>query len=168
MAYISRVRTLFSQTGDKTVANSVVETTLFDGGVGSLVLTPNFLIVGRHLRLKLKGYHSSTANPTATVNIKLGGTTIATGTAASGNGTNDGVYIEAEFTCRSIGVGGTVACSGLYNELQTTGAKEGLVKIGTTTIDTTIAQTIDVTFTWSAADAGNTITMQEAIVVSYS
>jgi hypothetical protein len=89
---------------------------------------------------------------------------VAIGTATSGNGSNHGFVILASITCRTTGGTGTVASAGMYQELHASGAYEGLVQTGATTIDTTSTQVFDITVTWGTAAAGNTITSQESII----
>jgi len=156
--------TIYTQTADKTVANTVVDTSIIGTGVGTVTLPANFLVAGKSIDFKVMGYHSSTGNPTITVKIKLGSTVVATGTATSGNGTTNGFTILASVTCRTTGATGTVASAGMYQELHNGGAYEGLVQTGTTTIDTTVTQVFDVTVTWGTASASNTITSQESII----
>lgn len=156
--------TLFAQTADQTVANTTTETTLFFSGAGTLTLPANFFVVGKTIQFYLGGFHSSTGNPTATINIKLGGTTIATGTLTSGNGSNDGFTIFGALICRSTGGSGTISCKGVFTEEHTGGGLIGLVSTTATTIDTTATQTFDVTITWGTADAGNTITNQIGVL----
>lgn len=79
------IQNLFAQTTNQTVANTVTETTLIDGGVGTLALPANFFKVGKSIRFELLGYHSSTANPNITIKVKLGSTVVlTTGAVTSG------------------------------------------------------------------------------------
>lgn len=167
LARMSIVGTLFTQTADKTIANTVTETTLFGTGVtvgGGLTLPANFFVAGKTLKLHIHGYHSSTGNPNVTIKIKLGSTVVATATGVSGNGATDGFFFDGEITCRTTGATGTVSAGGQYDEVHTSGLNLGIVQTGTTTIDTTASQVLDVTVTWGTADAGNTITSQIAYV----
>jgi hypothetical protein len=155
---------IFVQTADKTIANTVTETTILGTGDGTLTLPANFFVAGKTIKFDIQGYHSSTGNPTVTVKIKLGGTVIATGTGSSGNGSTDGFTIAGTITCRTTGAGGTVVAAGFYDEWHTNGLKIGLVQTGTTTIDTTTSQVLDITVTWGTAAAGNTITSQIGLI----
>jgi len=156
---------MFTQTADKTVANTTTETTLIGTGVGTLTLPANSLIAGRTVRIKMSGIYSTVAvtGGTVTVKVKYGSTVIATiaTTALLTGATNDYWEGEVVLTCRTTGATGTVMTSGrvgyqitgnavIWDELNNAGA--------TTTIDTTAATALDVTVTWSAANASNTVT----------
>lgn len=155
---------LFVQTDTVTVANTTTETALSGTGVGSLVLPANFLIIGRTIRIRGFGYHSSTGNPTVTFRVKLGSTTVGTVTGTGGNGTNDGFEFDGVLTCRTTGASGTVQPQGKYQELHPSGLIEGGGSTSTVTIDTTVSQTISLTFQWGTANAGNTISLTNFIV----
>lgn len=156
--------TRFVQTADKTIANSNAETTIIGTGVGTLEFPANYFTVGKTIKIHIRGFHSSIANPLITLAIKLNSTTIVTDAVASGNGTNDGFLIDADITFRTVGATGTVSVGGHYQETHNSGSSIGLVQAGTTTIDTTIAQTLDVTWTWNVADIRNTVTSQATLV----
>ena len=94
----------------------------------------------------------------------MGGTTIATGTGTSGNGSSDIFVIDVELTCRTTGGSGTVSAVGAWVEVHGTGENLGLIKIGTTTINTTSSLVLDATYAWGTADAGNTLTSQISTV----
>jgi len=150
---------LFTQTASVTIANTTVATSVLSTGVGSVTLPANLLSIGTQIRMRVAGFHSSTGNPSITVVLKLGATTIATSAAITGgNGSNDGFLIFLDMTCRTAGVSGTVIAQGQYQELHSNGGIGGVTALAPVTINTTIAQTIDVTFKWGAADAGNTCT----------
>lgn len=148
---------LFTQTNTVTVANTVTETALTGTGVGSLTLPANFFVAGKTLRLRMWGYHSSTANPTITAKIKLGSTVIGTMTGSSGNGSNDTFIVWGDITCRTTGAAGTVFTQGEYNEIHSSGLKIGTKNTATNTIDTTASQAVSITIQWGTADVGNTI-----------
>jgi hypothetical protein len=154
---------LFAQTVDSTeVVNTVTETTISDTGYGSLVLPANFLTVGKCLKIRGYGIHSSTGNPTITLKIKLGSTVVGTVTGTSGNGTNDEFQFEGILVCRTVGASGTVQTNGSYFELHGSGLIEG--GGGLVTLNTTISQTLSVTFEWGTASAGNTLTLKNLIL----
>lgn len=157
---------LFVKTDSTTVANTATESSLVGNGVGSITLPTNFLTVGRTLRIRGFGYHSSTGNPTFTIRFKLGSTTVGTVTGTSGNGSNDGFEFDGILTCRTIGSSGTVQAQGSYRELQSNGLIAGGGNTSTTTINTTLSHTIAVTVQWGTADAGNTITLTNMVIES--
>lgn len=149
---------LFAQTATVTVANTVAETTIVGSGVGSLILPANFLTVGRFLKLSILGYHSAVANPTIDIKVKLNSTVILdTGAVTTANSTNSTFELRGFAVCRSVGVSGTVDAQGFWTEAGAGANVFGMVNTAPTTIDTTIAQTLNVTVTWGTASASNTI-----------
>jgi hypothetical protein len=156
---------LFIQTANKTIANSAVETSLIDSGVGQLTLPANSLTVGKTIRIELLGFHSSVSNANVTVNIKIGSVTVlTTGTNSGGNSSNELIRLEALITCRTTGATGTVIGQGIYSEAHTGGVDQALINTATSTIDTTASNTIDVTFQWGTASASNTITSTNLVI----
>ena len=149
---------IFAQTQTVTIANSVTETTLVGLGTGSVTLPANFFTVGKTITLRMWGFHSTVSNANITINVKLGGATVATtGAAASGNATNATFELQSMITCRTTGAGGTAFTQGYYDEYHVNGAKVGLTNTGTNAINTTIPLTLDVTATWGTMSASDTI-----------
>jgi hypothetical protein len=148
---------MFTQTAGVTVANTTTETTLLGGGIGTLTLPVNSLVIGKTVRIRAAGKVSTTGTPTLLFNFKLGATVIVTtGAVATGSGlANAGWNLDLVMTCRTTGGTGTVIADGTANVSTTV---EPLVSTATTTIDTTATQAISVTATWGTAAAGNTIT----------
>ncbi len=156
---------LFTQTADATVANTVTETTLVGTGVGSMTLPANFFAVGKTLRIKMHGYHSSTASPTIRIKVKLGSTVVLDTTAVgSKNGTNEAVEMDGVITCRTTGATGTVYSQGQYHELQNPAVDAPMLNTTATTIDTTASQVVAITAEWGTADPGNTITSTNLVL----
>lgn len=153
---------LFTQTVDATVANTAAETGLLSAGRGSKTMPAGLMEVGTVIRLSLAGHISTTGTPDINYRVKLNGVELA----STGNQTLAGISavgwrLFLNITCRTTGASGTVVASGFIRQ----GASLfGLVKTTTTTIDTTIGQLVEVTADWSAADAANTITCQEAVI----
>lgn len=156
---------IFSATADKTVANTVTETTLFGAGVGSLTIPASTFVPGNTLRIKMRGYIAGTASPTVRLRAKINSITIVDTTAlGSLIGATNGFIIDCLLTCRTIGPTGTfigqifaMVTSATYFVQTTTNA--------TTTIDTsTTGQPVDLTFQWGAASASNTVTITNATV----
>lgn len=131
-------RALFVQTATVTIANTVTETSIIGTGVGSMTLAANFLQPGTMLRFTAIGIHTASGNPNVTINVKIGGTTVATGTVASQTSTNEIAEISVYLTCRTAGAGGTVFLQGTYREWAA-GANNsvGLPTTATTSVDTT-------------------------------
>jgi hypothetical protein len=156
--------TLASQTATGTVANTVTETAMNSTVTGSLTIPANQMIAGRSYRIKGMGYHSSTGNPTITIRVKLGSTTICTMTGTSGNSTNDTFEVDNMFTVRTTGASGTIFSQGKYEEVHGSGLRTGCDNTGTSTIDTTASQAVTVTAEWGTAAAGNTISLSNLVL----
>lgn len=156
----SSMRMMFSQTADKTVADTAVETTLVGSGRGTASLTANQPTVGTQLVIRAAGYLSDTGTPTLNVKATLGGSTVcSTGAITLASGvSNVGWVLEVTITFRTLGASGTVVATGLfhYND----GTQKHLIKTTTTTADTTGSLQLDFTATWGTASASNTITAQ--------
>lgn len=142
-------------TSSTTVANTVVETTLFTGTIPA-----NATSVGDILRFTDLGYYS-TANgaDTFTMRFKVGATTICTITSSAANVTNVPWHSKFTATVRSIGASGTLIG---FAENDTNAVNKDTANTSTTTIDTTASLTFTVTVQWSNADPGNTLTLQQA------
>lgn len=156
---------LFAQTADKSVTNTLTETSIVGTGTGSLTLPANFWTVGRTVRITMSGVYSTVAvtGDTVTIKVKYGSTVIASQATTSllAGATNLFWWADALITCRSIGASGTVQISG--GVTYQTGVSGTIVEnelnnsAGTTTIDTTASALLDVSVTHSAANASNTV-----------
>jgi hypothetical protein len=155
---------LFTGTASVTVGNTGTETSLMPAGIGSLTIPANFLIPGKTLRVKLKGYYSTTTVPgNVTANFKLGGTTVVTTGADAAVGSLTNLFWEAEVdvTCVTVGSSGTAWIQGkVLLEVAALGCDvNGMTNTTTTTLNTTTGLAIDFTWTWGTANASNTITL---------
>ena len=156
------VGSVFVQTASATVANTVTETSSIGTGTGSVILPANFFTIGKTITFQMYGTIATILTPTLRIKAKLGTVVVIDTTAATLStitGTNS-YSTEGMITCRTIGATGTVFGQGLA--LYYTGIT-GLAGFSspntvTSTIDTTVAQTLDVTITWGTASASNTIT----------
>ena len=156
------VGTIFTQTADKTIADTTTETTLFGTGVGTLTLPANFWVVGKTIRIEIHGDFADAGNPTVDIHAYYGATKIIDSSpiALSGLGGTEEWETEVIITCRSVGATGTVETVIDWEYETTTGSSaiERLDVAGTlTTIDTTASGVLDVTFQWGTAAAANTI-----------
>lgn len=155
---------LFTQTADKTIANTVAETTLIGTGVGSVTLPAASLAIGTAVRVFATGHLSTTGTPTINIKTKLGGTELCvTGVKTLGD-TLSAVTVRLwlDITCRTTGGSGTVVVSGLFR----VGPDQmfGMTKTSAVTVDTTGTLAINVTGTWGTASSSNTITFQTLTV----
>ena len=150
---------IFTQTADKTVTNTVSETTIIGTGVGTLTLPANFFVAGKTIRLRIGGIYSTPAlsTPSVVINIKYGSTVLATVTTTGLLAGASALKFEGEvlITCRTTGATGTVMTHG---DIEYSTGVAGTVNIDTlnnggaaTTIDTTASSLLDVTVTWDTA-----------------
>lgn len=156
---------LFTQTADKSVTNTVTETSIVGTGVGGLTLPANFFVAGKTIRIQISGVYSTVAvtGDTITIKIKYGSTVIGSVATTSllAGASNLFFWGEALITCRSTGASGSVQISGgiTYNISTVGGLAEDAINNGaaTTTLDTTASGLLDVTVTHSAANASNSV-----------
>jgi len=151
---------IFSQTGNTTVSGTTTETSIIGNGIGKLTLPADFFVAGKTLRFYVSGFHSSVSNPFITIRILLSGVTLASATLTCGAGTNDGFEIFGNIVCKTTGVTGSIVCNGRYDEIHSSGGSEGLINTSNITVNTTVAQTFNITIEWGTASASNTITSQ--------
>lgn len=139
-------------TGDNSVANSAVETTVL-----SYMVPANSMVVGTTYEILLMPRMDNIAvSGTFTVKIKLGATTLLTAVSASQAGAqlDQAGRLDALVTCRSIGAAGTVAASS-WSRLAFDGSIKNALLAPTVPIDTTAANLLAVTVQWQTADPGN-------------
>lgn len=155
---------VFTQTANKTIADTVTETTLFGTGGGSLDIPADSAEVGTTYRVTMRGFYTENVASNVIVKATLDGTTICVSAndPLSGAGTNDGWEAVVDYTFRTLGAAGTVYGQGHF--LNSTGGQRFLISTAAVTVDTTQPLTMDVTFKWGTQDANNTITTTNATV----
>lgn len=155
----------YSNTAASTAVTNTTTETLFDTKYS---IPANTLKAGTKLRVRFQGIATAT-NGTDTLAIALkigstdaappvGGTTLIS-MAATDVANNDVFTGEYELICRTAGASGTMVGVGTYKSIP---AAEGTMTIkddilASTTIDTTAAQLLAVSATWSVANAGNSV-----------
>jgi len=160
--YLSR---LYTQTNSSTpVTATAVESSLLDGGLGTLTIPANGFQVGDSFSGVLIG-HLSSVN-TATLHIRVrtaSGTLLAdTGAIAMNTATNKHWKLDINFTVRQVGAAtvASIASGGLFAYTKNSGFNfEGVnfSIVNNTTFDTTISNTLVVTAQWNTNNAGNSI-----------
>jgi hypothetical protein len=155
---------LFAQTANSTpITNTTVETSLINGGIGSLSVPPNFFKVGDSFRVVIAGVLNVDNNQTIRIKVKDGTSILAdSGAKTISNITADIFSFNVDFTIRALGVSGlaTIVTLGVFHYTKTSnGVAEGFAfnNINNTTFDTTIANTLDITVQWGAANVANSI-----------
>jgi len=155
---------LYAQTASSTpVTNTTTETSLLDGGVGTLSVPANTFKVGDSFHAILSGHISSVNNHTLRIRIKSNGTTLAdTGTITMAGSTNKHWKLEVYFTVRVLGGSGTakIATAGTFMYTKdASNAFEG-TNFSTETstgFDTTVNNTLVITAQWGTSDTGDSI-----------
>lgn len=159
--YLSR---LYTQTNSSTpVTNTLVETSLLDGGVGTLTVPANGFKVGDSFHAVATGHINSVNNHTLRIRIKSDGIVLAdTGVITMAASTAKHWKLEIEFIVRAIGASGvaSIATGGaFFYTKDASNAFEG-TNFSTETstgFDTTISNTLAITAQWGTASAGDSI-----------
>lgn len=162
---------LFAQTGNSApITGTTTETTLLDGGVGSLTVPANFFKVGDSFSVTMGGHISSVNNDTLQIRIKSGSVVLGdTGAITMPGTTNKHWNLEVRFTIRTIGAAGvaSIASFGQFNfSKNASNAFEGadFSIVNNTTFNTTISNTLNITAQWSSNNAGNNIYSESFIL----
>lgn len=155
---------LFNQTGSSTpVTNTLTETTLLGGGVGTLSVPANGFTKGDAYVVTLTGHISSVNNHDLRIRIKAGSVVLAdTGLISMPLTTTKHWSLDVNFTVNKIGAAGVASISTggkfLYTK-DASNAYEG-VNFSTennTTFDTTTSNTLNITAQWGTANSGDSI-----------
>lgn len=147
------------------ITNTTAETTFSNGTV---TIPKNSLTAGDVIRIRAQGIAPAT-NSTDTLNIKLKvGTTVIAQTGALDVANNDIFLIDANIVIRTVGATGTLVAYGTVSIGTPGTATVKTFNLASTTIDTTVDQTLTVTATWSVANAGDTVQMDSLLVEKVS
>ena len=158
-------RGLFAQTGNSTIiTNTNVESTLINGGVGSLSVPPNGFKVGDSFRAVFGGVVNANNNQNITIRVKTGSIVLLdSGLQNLGSSIiNDVFSLNVDFTIRALGVAGvaSIVSLGSFHYTKTNNSSVqgfGFNVVNNTTFDTTISNSIDVTAQWQNTSTGNSI-----------
>lgn len=155
---------LYAQTANSTpITNTTVETSLINGGVGSLSVPANFFKVGDSFRAVMAGVLNAANNQTIRIRVKAGSIVLLDSTAQPiTNITNDVFSLNVDFTIRQLGGPGvaSIVSLGTFHYTKTSnGSIEGFAfnQVENTLFDTTVSNALDITVEWGAADPGNSI-----------
>ena len=155
---------LFTQTGDSaTVSATTVETTLIDGGVGTLLVPPNGFSIGDSFRIKMGGVISNPSNNDIRIRLKSGSVDLGDSLLQNlSTHSNDTWCLDIDFIIRNIGGTGTASIMTI-GSFATTKKNGGNIQgfsfenLNNTTFNTTISNTLDITVEWGQVDAGDII-----------
>ena len=155
---------LFAQTANSTpITNTIVETPLINGGVGSLSVPDNFFKVGDSFRVVTAGVLNAANNQTIRIRVKAGSIVLLDSLAQNiTNITNDVFSLNVDFTVRQLGGPGvaSIVSLGTFHYAKTSNATvQGFAfnQVENTLFNTTIPNTLDITVQWGAANPGNSI-----------
>lgn len=155
---------LFSQSADSlAISATTVESSLINGGVGTLSVPANGFVVGDSFRADFGGIITAANNQTIDLRVKSGSVVLADSLSQPiTNITNNVWSLSLNFTIRRIGGPGvaSIVTLGTFNYTKTVnGTVEGFSfnTVNNTTFDTTINNTLDVTLQWGSTNAGNSI-----------
>jgi hypothetical protein len=155
---------LFAQTGNNiTITNTTTESTLIDTGVGTLNVPANGFKVGDTFQGQFMGLLSSLNNATLNFRVKSGSVVLSTSNAQTLPAITNGIWLlTLDFTIRAIGgpgVASIVSFGTFYDIKQSNNQQQGFsfTSTNSTTFDTTIANTLNVTVQWGAASTSNSI-----------
>jgi hypothetical protein len=155
---------LFSQTGNSTpITATTTETTLINGGIGTLSVPANGFRIGDSFRAVFGGILNAANNQTIRVKVKAGSVILLdSGIQPITNITNDVFSLNIDFTIRQLGTAGvaSIVALGAFHYTKTSNATvQGFAfnTVNNTTFNTTIDNTLDVTVQWGSNNAGNSI-----------
>lgn len=155
---------LFAQTANSVpVTGTNVETTLINGGVGTLSVPANAFAIGDSFEAVMGGVLNAANNQTIRIRVKAGSIVLLdSGAQSITNITNDIFSLNIDFTIRQVGAPGvaSIVALGSFHYVKTSNAStEGFAfnVVNNTTFDTTISNTLDITVQWGSNNAGNSI-----------
>jgi hypothetical protein len=155
---------LFAQTANSTpVTGTTTETTLINGGVGTLSVPANAFQIGDSFRADFGGLLSSKNNDTIRIRIKTGAVILAdSGPQTMTTSVDDVWQLSINFTIRAIGGAGVadIVSLGVFHTTKQSNNTQGGFAFNTvnnTTFDTTINNTLDVTVQFSSNSTDNSI-----------
>lgn len=161
---LKRNMLLFSQTANKTNICDGTAQSIIGTGVGTLTIPANLLKTGDNIYIKFSGILTLANGTSTTLTIKLNDTTIYTQTAQINAELNNTPYeAYGDIIVDSVGTTGFVRIGGVRNifAAQGFGTATTLAIRGNANIDTTIDNTLSVTYT---APTGATITNEIMIL----
>jgi hypothetical protein len=158
-------RGLFAQTGTSIViSGTTAETSLIDGGVGTLTVPANGFQVGDSFRAVLGGIVNIGNGQTIRIRVKTDSVILLdSGVQTLINNVTNAIWsLNIDFTIRSLGVAGvgSIVSLGSFHYTKTNnGTVEGFAfnTINNTSFDTTISNTLEITLEWGSTLAANNI-----------
>lgn len=162
--YSSAPRGLYTQIGASTrITNTTVETSLLDGGVGTLSVPANGFKVGDSFFAISTGHISAVNNHTLRIRVKSDGIVLAdTGLITMSSATNRHWKLDIYFTIRTLGGPGvaSIATGGTFfytKDASLTFEGTNFSTETSTGFDTTVDNTLVITAQWGTASTGDII-----------
>lgn len=162
------VQTFFTTTAFGVASNNASEITLLRGIVGTTSLVADTLSEGRTIRLTARGYYNTALVPDAlTITVKFGSVTVLTTNAntPAGAASTMGWSLNALITCQTTGGAGTVFAQGDFphQTSATDWVSWQMTNSGTMVVNTTAANTVEITATWGGASAASQFYLTNAM-----
>lgn len=158
---------LYAQTADSiTVSATTSETSIINGGVGTLSVPANSFRIGDSFNARLGGVLSSKNNDTFTIRVKEDSVTLATTGPITMPNINNKVWdFNIGFTIRNIGSAGTasILTHGIFSFVADSSNKfdaQGFNTLNNTTFDTTVDTSLEITIEFSSSSNSNSITTE--------
>lgn len=156
---------LFTQTGDSVpVTNTTSELSLLGNGLGSLTVPAKTFKSGDSFQANLSGHIDSKNNDQIRIRVKTAaGVLLAdTGAIIMPNCTNQHWDLKINFTIRKDGGAGTASIASTVMFTYTKNASnafegENVSIVNSTTFDTLVNNTLEITAEWNVADPLNSI-----------
>ena len=155
---------LFAQTANSTpVTATTTESTLINGGVGTLSVPANGFNIGDSFRAIFGGVLNTGNNQTIRIRVKSGAVIFLDSGIQSITGIENDIFnLHIDFTIRALGTAGvaSIVALGAFNYVKTANGEVqgfGFNTVNNTTFDTTINNTLDVTVQWGSTSADNSI-----------
>jgi hypothetical protein len=156
---------LFAQTANSTlITNTTAESSLINGGVGTLTIPANGFQVGDSFRAVFGGVMNANNNQNIRIRVKAGSIVLLdSGAQNLGSSViNDVWSLNIDFTIRAIGAAGvaSIVTLGGFHYTKTNNASVqgfGFNTVNNTTFDTTVSNALNVTAQWGTASSGNNI-----------
>jgi hypothetical protein len=156
---------LFAQTGSSLpITNTTIETSILDGGIGTLSVPANGFQIGDSFHAKLFGHLTCNNNVTLQFKIKTANIILADTGLITLNAVTDRRWnLDIFFTIRALGPAGiaSIISGGVFTYVQNSGGatQQGtdFSVINSTTFDTTVSNTLNITAQWGTSSSGNII-----------
>lgn len=155
---------LFAQTANSTpITGTTTETSLINGGVGTLSVPANGFSVGDSFTAVMAGILNVGNNQTIRVKVKAGSVILLdSGVQSITNISNNVFSLNVDFTIRALGAAGvaSIVSLGTFHYVKTSnGVTEGFAfnTVNSTTFDTTISNTLNITVQWGSNNGTNSI-----------